>query len=109
MLRCPFCGQSPGIPLDINTPFGDTVEGGNCPCGAVYVYDRTGRKLGEAYTEALVYAFDWDYDAAFSAPEGSYEEAVIRYNVRVNRYLEGEGNFKDRCAKFYFIRRKKQD
>jgi hypothetical protein len=108
-LKCPLCGETPGVPMDIDTPFGGEVEGGRCGCGAVYVYDRTGRMLGEAFTEALVMAFDWDYDAAFQAPEGSYEEGVIRYNTRSNQFFKGEGDTRDRCARFYFIRRKKTD
>jgi|GEM_PF-815307 len=108
-LKCPLCGQTPGIPSDIDTPFGGEVEGGNCDCGAVYVYDRTGRMLGEAYSEALVMAFDWDYDAAFSAPEGSFDEGVVRYNGRTNQFFEGEGDVRDRSARFYFVRRKKTD
>lgn len=107
VLRCPFCGEVAGVPVDIRTPFGDEIEGGYCDCGAVYVFDRTGRKLGEAFTEALVLAFDWDYDAAFSAPDGSYEEAVMRFNPRIRKFLEGEGSFNDRCGRFYFVRRKK--
>jgi hypothetical protein len=96
------------MPEDIKTPFGDVIEGGRCEnCGAVYVYDRTGRKLGEAYTEALVLAYEWDYDRAFSAPEGDYEEAVIRYNARIGRFFLGEGSFKDKMAKFYFVKRKR--
>ncbi len=109
ILQCPFCGETPGIPIEIVTPFGDTIEGGNCRCGAVYVYDRTGRKLGEAYTEALVLAYGWDYDRAFAAPEGSYEEAVVRFNSRVRKFIVGEGDIKDRSAKFCFIKRKKAD
>lgn len=107
VLRCPFCDRIPGVPTEIPTPFGDTVDGGNCECGAVYVYDRTGRMLGEAFTEALVLAFEWDYDAAFSAPEGSYEEAVIRFDPRIRQFLAGEGDYRDRCGRFYFIKRKK--
>lgn len=108
LLKCPFCARLVGMPEDIKTPFGDVLEGGSCDCGAVYVYDRSGRKLGEAYADALVVAYDWDYDAAFSAPEGDYEEAVIRYNARIRRFLSGEGDFRDRSGKFYFIRRKKE-
>lgn len=109
VLRCPFCKGIPGVPADVPTPFGDEVEGGHCECGAVYVYDRSGRKLGEAFTEALVMAFEWDYDAAFAAPEGSYEEAVIRFNPRVGQFLDGEGSYKDRSGRFYFVRRKKPE
>ncbi len=65
--------------------------------------------LGEAFTEALVMAFEWDYDAAFSAPEGSYEEGVVRFNPRVTQFLLGEGDARDRSPRFYFVRRKKAD
>lgn len=106
VLKCPFCNEFPEPPGDVKTPFGGAVEGGRCSCGAIYVLDRTGRMLGEAFSEALAYAFDWDYDAAFSAPEGFYEETVIRFNQRGRKYLMGEGDFKDRFPKFYFIKRK---
>lgn len=109
VLKCPLCGETPGIPSDIDTPFGGEVEGGTCGCGAVYVYDRTGKMLGEAFTEALVMAFEWDYDAAFSAPEGSYEEGVVRFNPRVTQFFMGEGDARDRSPRFYFVRRKKAD
>lgn len=106
-LKCPFCGGLPGPLEEIETPFRDIIDGGHCSCGAIYVFDRSGRKLGEAYSEALVLAYDWDYDRAFSAPEGDYEEAVIRYNNRIKMYLTGEGSHIDRFPKFYFIKRKK--
>lgn len=107
VLRCPFCEALPGTPAEMDTPFGGTIEGGRCGCGAVYVYDRTGRMLGEAFTEALAFVFEWDYDAAFSCDEDSYEEAVIRFNPRVGKFLLGEGNFKEKGGRFYFMRRKK--
>jgi|Deesub1362A_J573_1020465.scaffolds.fasta_scaffold00168_57 hypothetical protein len=108
ILKCPFCGEVPEPMSEIDTPFGDTIEGGSCGCGAVYVYDRTGRKLGESYTEALVLAYDWDYDAAFFTAEEEYEEAVIRFDIRMRKFLGGEGNFRDKSPKFYFIKKKKK-
>ncbi len=107
ILQCPFCAEIPSVPMEIDTPFGSTVDGGNCPCGAVYVYDRTGRMLGEAFSDALALAFEWNYDAAFSAAEGSYEEGVVRFNSRARKFMTGEGDPRDRSARFYFIRRKK--
>jgi hypothetical protein len=97
VLKCPFCGEIIGMPEEIKTPFGDTLEGGRCGCGALYVFDRTGRKLGEAYSEALALAFDWDYDTAFSTPVEEY---------KVGKFMGGEGDYRDRSSKFYFIKRK---
>lgn len=105
-LQCPFCKETLEPPSEIKLRF-ETIEGGRCTCGAVYVYDRTGRNLGEAFTSALVLAYDEDYDKAFSAPEGDYEEAVIRYYQRLGRFVEGEGDRLDRSPKFYFLKRKK--
>lgn len=107
ILKCPFCECPQGAPCEVKTPFGDSLDAGRCGCGAIYVYDRSGRKLGEAYSDAIAFAYDWDYDAAFSAGEGEYEEAVIRYDPRSRRYYLGDGTFKDRSPKFYFIKRKK--
>jgi hypothetical protein len=107
ILKCPFCAEIPTVPVEIDTPFGGTVDGGNCPCGAVYVYDRTGRMLGEAFSDALALAFEWNYDSAFSAAEDSYKEGVVRFNKRARKFFSGEGDPRDRSARFYFIRRKK--
>lgn len=105
VLRCPFCEGDPGEPRKVDTPFGASLDGGVCPCGAVFVFDETGRMLGEAYSDALAFAFGWDYDAAFSAEEEDYEEAVIRYNAKIGKYMGGQGDFRDRSSKFFFIKR----
>jgi hypothetical protein len=108
ILKCPFCMTPLSGEVEIDTPFGDTIEGGFCGCGTAFVFDRTGRMLGEAYIDALALAYNWDYDAAFSAAEGEYEEAVVRFNTRVRKYMmEGGGRF-DRSPKYYFIRRPKK-
>lgn len=107
VLRCPFCL----VPLDghveIETPYGGEIDGGKCGCGAVYVHDRSGRMLGEAFTDAVAMAYDWDYDAAFGGAEDSYDEFVIRVDKRLKKYLAGDGGPRDRSPKYYFIRRKK--
>jgi hypothetical protein len=105
VLKCPFCLAALGSPAEIDTPFGDTVEGGFCGCGSAFVFDRTGRLLGEAYTSALALAYNWDYDAAFGAGEGEYEEAVVSYNTRWQKYILGDGGRFDRSPKYYFIKR----
>lgn len=104
--RCPFCLAPLGVEEDMPTPFGDTVDGGRCACGARFVYDRSGKMLGEAYMEALAFAFDWDYDAALSGGEGSYDEEVVRFDPRMGKYFLGDGGKFDRSPKYYFVRRR---
>jgi hypothetical protein len=103
--RCPFCDAPLPPPEEIKMQFGET-EGAICPCGAVYVFDRTGRKLGEAFTEALLLAYEGDYDRAFSAEEGQYEEMVMVYNQKIQRFFLEEGRL-SRGGKYIFIKRKK--
>jgi hypothetical protein len=105
VLKCPFCMTPLSGAQDIDTPFGDTIEGGFCGCGTAFVYDRSGRMLGEAYSEVLALAYGWDYDAAFSAAEGEYEEAIVSFNSKARKYVMGEGGRFDRSPKYYFIRR----
>jgi hypothetical protein len=109
VLKCPFCGEYLEMPDKIETPFGGDLDGGTCSCGAVFVFDETGRMLGEAYSDALAFVFEWDYDAAFSAEEDDYEEAVIRYNSRIGKFVGGQGSFRDRGSRFFFIRRTEKE
>lgn len=86
--------------------FGETV-GGRCGCGALYVYDETGRMLGQAFVEALTLLYDDNYDAAFSAPEEEYEEEIISFDRRLNRYIASANAF-DHTSKYLFLRKTKQ-
>ncbi len=103
VLSCPFCGRSPEGPRKIQMRFGETT-GGHCECGAVYVYDETGRMLGEAFNDALALLYREDYDAAYSAAEGEYEEEIITYEKRLRRYAQGAGPY-DRSAKYLFLKK----
>jgi len=105
MLRCPFCLTVIRRIWDIESPYGVTHEGGKCPCGAVFFKDRTGKNLGELYSDTLVFAYDWDFDAAYSVEDTEYEEAVVRQVTTSGKFLLGEGARSDRSPKFYFLRR----
>jgi hypothetical protein len=109
-LKCPFCFERILDFRKIDTPFGDTHDGGSCSnCGAVYIYDRTGRLLGEAFMETIAMAYDWDYDKALEGADGGYEEATVRYEGQSGRYFLGDEGRLTRSAKYCFIRRLKQD
>lgn len=116
VLRCPFCKTILREPVEIDTSFGGSVEGGFCGCGTVFVYDRTGRREGEAFMEAMAMAHNWDYDAATSASEDSYEEASVRFDRNTGFFFYNEdiagggggaGGKIGRGPKFCFIKRKK--
>jgi len=103
--RCPFCESLLAPPTELRSGL-EVFEGGRCTtCSAVYVYDRTGRMLGEALSIALIFANNGDYDKAFSEG-GEYEEAVLRYNPRLNIFSLGDGGRLDRSQKFFFLRLK---
>lgn len=86
---CPFCGKGFEPPSDIRTKLGNIFSGGSCSCGAVYVYDRTGRNLGEAYVDALVFACRDDWDKAWKLiPEEDYNIQPMCYDEVSHMLLE---------------------
>lgn len=110
ILKCPFCERALSGTTPIDTPLGDTVDGGFCPCGAVFIYDRSGKRQGEAYMDALALAYNWDYEAAVSGGgEGNegFEEASIRYDAKVQMFFDDQGGRSTRDPQFYFIKRKR--
>jgi hypothetical protein len=65
---------------------------GRCSsCGAVYAYDISGRNLGAAFVEALVFACNLDWDLAWSLlPEEDYlQQDVAKYDVQTHRIVPG--------------------
>ncbi len=108
--RCPFCLANILHIVNMDTPFGATFEGGGCPsCGAVFSVDHSGKNQGELYMDTLAYAFGWDFDAAIEADPDSYEEAVVRFNPKIAKYLLGEAERADRSPKYIFIKRLTKD
>ncbi len=78
---CPFCGEFFGRPSEVRTKLGNVITGGRCKCGAAYIYDRTGRNLGEAYVDGLVFACNDDWDMAWSlAPDEDYKMVPMCYD-----------------------------
>ena len=57
--------------------------GGRCDCGTVYVCDETGKNLGEALMDALVFACDGDWDRAMNLAAGTdYDDTTMSYDYR---------------------------
>jgi len=102
--KCPFCGAVLRAPEDIKTASGAFI-GGRCECGAVYVCDPTGHNVGEAYVDALTYAYgeDWASFMSFQAGE-EYREAVFNYDLRTNRLWETRDIRRDYSGKIIFLK-----
>ncbi len=87
ILKCPFCARPLGEPAEISTRFGSAFTGGQCECGAAYVFDRSGHNLGDAYVDALMYACGDDADKAWGlVPDEDYEVRELTYDTRRNKF-----------------------
>lgn len=106
ILTCPFCSAPVGDTQEIRTRFGNTFDGGICRCGAVYVYDRSGHNMGEAYVDALTFACRGDWDLAWSLiPDVDYELIEKSHNARKSKYSKRPAG-RDRTPGYIFIRLK---
>ncbi|MBI5665353.1 MAG: hypothetical protein HZC49_09780 [Nitrospirae bacterium] len=82
-LQCPFCDNYLRAPVDINFKEME-LTGGICTCGAIYVYDRTGRNQGAMFMDALAFACKGDIDKSLSLDPGDYESVDYDYDMQAN-------------------------
>ena len=108
ILRCPFCDHPIEEPKELRSRFGNTITGGRCPCGAVYVYDRTGHNMGDAYVDVLNLAYDGDLDTAWSkSPGEDYMITELTYNTRRHKFGREAVSRGRPSPGFLFVRLKK--
>jgi hypothetical protein len=106
--RCPFCSRLLDSPGEITSRFGSSFEGGRCDCGAVFIYDRGGHSLGDAYVDALGLLCEDDWDRAWSLVPGEDYEVVERgYDSRRKRF-GGEPKRRSNSPVFLFLRLKEK-
>lgn len=104
-LRCPFCEAPIQEPKELMSRFGNTFSGGNCECGAMYVYDRSGHNMGDAYVDLLTLAYAGDLDKAWSmTPNEDYEILELSYNTRRNKFGRERVSRGKTSPSFLFIR-----
>lgn len=104
---CPFCGQpiAPPRELALRRPLEMPV--GSCSCGAVYAYDASGKNLGCAFVEALVFACGMDWDLAWGLlPGEDYGEKVVEGYDGESHLLVPGGYYRGRRVRgaLYFVR-----
>jgi hypothetical protein len=102
-LQCPYCDNYLGNPIDINFKSLD-ITGGICPCGAVYVLDRTGHNLGEIYMDALQFVCRGDIDRALALDPDDYESTEYDYDDKSN--TTGRSGAKGKLCKLLFVKMK---
>jgi hypothetical protein len=93
---CPFCGVIVERPRELETRRQGEMPVGRCACGAVYACDESGRNVGSAQIESLVFGCDMDWDLAWSLlPEEDYRQEIVEHYDLQNHlivpggYLEG--------------------
>ena len=102
---CPFCGQEierPGISGD-----DPDIVLGRCKCGAVYACDESGKNLGTAFVEALVFACNNDWNKAWELSEDrDFITDVVENYDPVNHFVVPGGFFDKRriVGALYFVR-----
>ncbi len=104
---CPFCGLPIDRPKELETKRPQEMPVGTCTCGAVYAYDATGHNLGPAFSEALVFACNMDWDLAWGLlPEEDYlEKLVENYDIETHLIVpEGKVEGRRIPGALYFIR-----
>ncbi len=102
--RCPFCNAQIKPPAEIQIETGG-FTGGRCECGAVYACDPTGHNVGEAFAEALAYAYGEGWAGFESLQSGrNYREAVFNYDQRTHRLWEVRDARRDYSGKIIFIK-----
>lgn len=106
--KCPFCGMNIERPQEVvataNSP---GMPVGSCTCGAVYAFDVSGRNLGSAFIEALVFACNMDWDMAWGLlPDKDYREEIVKNYDLQNHLIIPGGFFEGRkiAGALYFIR-----
>jgi len=94
---CPFCGMLIEKPRELSLRRPGEMPVGSCSCRAVYSCDVTGRNLGSAMIEALVFGCNMDWDLAWNLSPGDdyLEERVDNYDY-VNHLVVPSGVFEGR-------------
>ena len=108
---CPFCESIIERPKELSTRRPGEMPVGACSCGAVYACDESGRNMGSALVEALVFGCDMDWDLAWGlVPEEDYQwEVVDHYDLNNHLIIPG-GFYESRriAGALFFVRLHKE-
>lgn len=84
---CPFCKAKLERPSKIKLSSSESVLGGRCrTCGALSIYDPTGKNLGEAMVQALdLAARELSKDVSDMVAGEDYDDVILGYDLRTHR------------------------
>lgn len=103
--RCPFCGQAFGRPPEVDPKREGDFYKWTCSCGAVGAYDATGHNLGDALIEAIVFAYEDDWEKALAMePEKDYDVRYLDGYHRGDHRVLGGPTYKSGLAAFVFVK-----
>jgi len=103
---CPFCRGGLQRPAEITINSMEKVLGGRCgTCKALYLYDPTGKNLGEAMLQALgIAARELSKDVSDMITGVDYDDVVLSYDARTHRSSGEAKGFMDGHGRLYVLK-----
>jgi len=102
---CPFCKCRLDRPRNVPQTHLSGFLGGECPCGALFLFDETGSHGGEAIVEVMLAGCGGDWSYAWSLqPDVDYSLLSRSYDPKAHRMSE-PGDQYDPEGKLYFFKR----
>lgn len=90
--ECPFCGQVVIRPMEMPPYHAGQMPVGSCTCGAVYSCDVSGKNIGQALLEAILFLCKGDLDLASELVEGrDYQEMRLEHYDLVSHLVVQRG------------------
>jgi hypothetical protein len=84
---CPFCNALLERPSEIKINSVEKAIGGTCrTCGALSIFDPTGKNLGEVMVQALdLAARELSKDVSDMIAGEDYDDVILNYDLRTHR------------------------
>jgi hypothetical protein len=87
----------------------ETVLGGTCTCGAIYIVDPTSKNVGEVMMQALgMAAQKLSKDLMDLVAGEDYDDAVLSYDWRTHRSPGESKGFMDGYGRLYVLKVKQK-
>lgn len=102
---CPFCRSKLERPAQMVINAMESVLGGTCSCGAIYIADPTGKNVGEVMTQAMSLAAEkLSKDITELVAGEDYEDVILSYDWRIHRSPGVSKGFMDGYGRMYVLK-----
>ena len=106
---CPFCRSKLARPDRMVIDAVESVLGGTCSCGAIFIADTTGKNVGEVMIQALGLAAEkLSKDMSELVAGEDYEDVVLSYDWRTHRSPGVSKGFMDGRGRMYVLKVKRK-